>query len=265
MIRLHGYEIKPTLFPDGTHQVWHLPEPLLYRDPVVTWNFESENELLHLMSLRALFNNRPMSLHVPFLPWARQDRMIDNDLTFNFDVLAPLINSLHCEVVTAVDVHNVEAAKRVLNNFRNISVADIQADVMRRVSPHYLVFPDAGASARYGYLKLHPHIVFDKDRDLATGEVKGVKPERWPKFPEKTAVTLLVIDDICDGGKTFIKIAEWIKTSGGGLLGQNVFTLYLFTTHGIYSQGKTILGDAGYKYLFTTTSLVQNFSTGYHV
>lgn len=42
MIKLNGYEVKPTIFPDGTSQVWKLPEmSILNSVNVITWEFEN--------------------------------------------------------------------------------------------------------------------------------------------------------------------------------------------------------------------------------
>lgn len=41
---------------------------------------------------------------------------------------------------------------------------------------------------------------------------------------------LLIIDDICDGGGTFIQLAEKLKGLGAAKIG-------LFVTHGIFSKG----------------------------
>lgn len=56
MIKVNGFVIKPTIFPDGTSQVWKLPEGLLSNNYVaITWYFEAERELLDVFSIRALF------------------------------------------------------------------------------------------------------------------------------------------------------------------------------------------------------------------
>lgn len=53
---------------------------------------------------------------------------------------------------------------------------------------------------------------------------------------------ILVMDDICDGGATFISLAKEIKAHEL----YNDQELWLYVTHGIFSKGKQTLLDAGY-------------------
>jgi phosphoribosylpyrophosphate synthetase len=55
-----------------------------------------------------------------------------------------------------------------------------------------------------------------------------LESRQWENF--------VVIDDICDGGTTFIELAKILPKA----------KLYLFTTYGIYSKGMDVLLDAGY-------------------
>ena len=57
---------------------------------------------------------------------------------------------------------------------------------------------------------------------------------------------ILIVDDICDGGRTFIGLAEELKKKNAG-------DLYLFVTHGIFSQGFSEL-KKHFKKIFSTNS-----------
>jgi ribose-phosphate pyrophosphokinase len=94
--------------------------------------------------------------------------------------------------------------------------------------------------------------VFDKYRHQSSGAItehkilSGVEPINYPD-----GAKLLVIDDLCDGGATFISIAKVLK---------KVFPnpdLHLYVTHGGFSRGKEVLTDVGYK-VYTTNSLIKN-------
>ena len=45
---------------------------------------------------------------------------------------------------------------------------------------------------------------------------------------------VLIVDDICDGGRTFIELAKVLRAKGAE-------TVDLYTTHGIYSKGTKVL------------------------
>jgi len=60
---------------------------------------------------------------------------------------------------------------------------------------------------------------------------------------------LIIIDDICDGGATFINIAKHFRENYGDLKGK----IYLIVTHGIFSKGTTELGQY-FDGIYTTNS-----------
>jgi ribose-phosphate pyrophosphokinase len=265
--------LKPTIFPDGTSQVWKLPDEILESKELdVTWNFEAERELIDLLSFRQLVPNRIIDLHIPFLPYARQDKWVSNTATFNLVILADIINSLHCREVTAVDVHNPEVTTYMVNNFRNVEVTELHKLLIAETNPDYLVFPDMGALERYafgGTTKL-PRLICHKERNPLTGDITG---HTMTYRDTNTDVTILhvnmatiakpgqrflIVDDLCDGGATFISIANKIK----GQIPDVVIDL--FVTHGIFSKGKEHLLTSGINNIYTTNSLLKN-ADGYQV
>src|SRR5271165_6478993 len=91
------YIVIPTIFPDNTSQCWKLPNEFLNSLSVkVTWNFENERELIDLLSLKKLlYRAKNTHLHIPYLPFARQDKNISNETTFNLHILAELLNMMN--------------------------------------------------------------------------------------------------------------------------------------------------------------------------
>jgi len=58
--------------------------------------------------------------------------------------------------------------------------------------------------------------------------------------------TCIIVDDICDGGRTFITLSRKLKEQGAA-------KVLLYVTHGIFSQGVDVL--KGYiDQIFTTNS-----------
>ena len=83
MITLMGKEIKPTRFPDGTTQVWKLDEELFKtKELTIDWRFEREDEFFVVAQLRMLLQLHKLHLHVPYFPFARQDKVVSNETTF---------------------------------------------------------------------------------------------------------------------------------------------------------------------------------------
>ena len=70
----------------------------------------------------------------------------------------------------------------------------------------------------------------EKERDVSTGWITGFKLES----PEiVVGKDILITDDICDGGMTFLKCAEALKEAGAN-------SVSLYVTHGIFSKGLDI-------------------------
>ena len=55
---------------------------------------------------------------------------------------------------------------------------------------------------------------------------------------------MLIVDDICDGGKTFELLAEQLYSNGAE-------EVNLFVTHGLFTKGLRPLKNAGIKRIFT--------------
>ena len=56
-----------------------------------------------------------------------------------------------------------------------------------------------------------------------------------------------IVDDISDGGRSFIELAAVLRK-------RNVGKIYLYVTHGIFSKGLDVLFEAGIDEVFTTNS-----------
>lgn len=55
MIKLNNFTVTPTIFPDKTSQVWKILDEVLEAVPYkVTWEFESEAELIQVCQLGEL-------------------------------------------------------------------------------------------------------------------------------------------------------------------------------------------------------------------
>ena len=91
-----------------------------------------------------------------------------------------------------------------------------------------IVFPDQSAFSRYNHclVKGQKFVVLEKERDQETGKIIGLKVAG--ELPQTTGQTLIV-DDICDGGRTFEQAAQLLKKEGlqGGI--------NLLIVHGIFS------------------------------
>lgn len=252
MIKLNNVIIEPTIFPDGTSQVWNICESnfLNISHHYVDWLFESEREIFDLFSLKDLLikGNVKWSIHIPYLPYARQDKEVSNYTTFNLLPFSKMLNSLNFESVSCIDVHNPVFCKKNIVNFKNISVKNIHTDLIDEIKPDAIVYPDEGAFNRYHEWNVNT-ILFHKVRDGSSGNI--IKHEIASSSVEICCLKkLLIIDDICDGGRTFLSISKKIKEIN------STVSINLFVTHGIFSNGIKQFIENDIK-LYTTDSFIR--------
>lgn len=260
--------IKPTVFPDKTTQVWKLPDVFKdYTAYIIDWRFEEERELFDIANLMYLLKQKTFSsrfhLHVPYLPYARQDKHISNTTTFALKPFLGFLSTLRFNSITTVDVHNEDAfvgGMLAASMYRasmyrgvcptkviNLSVEPIHRSLIDHLGFDLIVFPDEGAAKRYTLKDISiPKASCKKKRDQETGAILGHEILGEVNLQPNSKV--LLIDDLCDGGATFISVAKALRA-----IEPNI-KIHLFTTHGIYSKGRKHLLDNGINYLYCTNS-----------
>lgn len=207
------------------------------RQPIkLIHRIQSSDNLMALMMAGEILNrSRPpgKSAIIPYFPYARQDRITEYDVAFSLKVAAHLINLIGFDEVVSCDVHS-DVTPALVNHMRVISQFDIVTKhypaLYRQISDSIdvIVAPDAGAykkaSAIARFFKL-PLVIGHKVRDVATGEITHTEVEGTCLNKN-----CMIVDDICDGGKTFTELAKALRNAGA----QRV---ELYVTHGIFSKG----------------------------
>jgi len=250
MISIDGRKINITKFPDGTSQVWRLiPEMIDPKETqLVKWEFENEGEVIQLVQLKALLDTYgcKSELYMPYLPYGRQDNELGNNNTFALYPFAKIINSLGFKRIAILDPHS-PVAKLILNSefrYPMLSVINILEDS----DINTVCYPDAGAAKKYpevyrDLLKFKT-LIGDKTRISLTGEITGIEIKDMAPGDR-----VLIIDDIYDGGRTFIEITKLLLQAG-------VESVSLHVSHGLFSQGIDVLKEAGIKTVYTAKGKV---------
>ena len=226
-------------FPAGECQVRLNNHHLSNEASLLAELFDSNDIMTLLLAIDALRRINPrieIDLCIPYFPYARQDRVCNKGEALSVKVMADLINGLNCRTVIIVDPHS-----DVTSALINRCVVKTPADLIihSRLMTHMveknmtLVSPDAGSEKRVRHLARqmaaagHPtHVVIaSKKRDPSTGLISDHQV-----FGDVTGKTLIIIDDICDGGQTFISLAQSLKKQGAA-------EIFLYVTHGIFSKG----------------------------
>lgn len=196
-------------------------------------------------SLREL-GVKEIHLYTPYILGARSDRKFeDGGNNYLKDVICPVLNSLELDSITCLDPHS-HVLEGCLKQFKSVSNKSLVfwslTDLYKNKSElsHILIAPDAGASHKI--YKLAEQIGYKEDivtcrkeRDTEGNLTLTYVPFSMAKCRNKD---FIIIDDICDGGATFINIGKAIK-SRFEIYDKSNFNskLYLIITHGIFSKG----------------------------
>lgn len=229
---------------------------------VVVARIASSNDFMEMvMCVNALRCIRPIikiALLLPYFPYARQDRVCAPGDAFALKAVASLVNSLEVDAVHVIDPHS-----SVLAGCLDSLTVTTQLEVLSKFPALHdwvfenkarIVSPDAGAEKKATEAAKYfawPEIVrCYKVRNPSTGEIEGVEV-----FGDIQGRHLLIVDDICDGGRTFIEIALALKAKGAR-------SIALYVTHGIFSKGTDVLYNAGIDEIFTTNSFHAVYPAG---
>lgn len=187
----------------------------------IIYNAQDIMELLMLCDALKIMGKSIHRIDIPYLPYARQDRVCNPGEALSIKVMAGLINSIGAKQVCVTDVHS-DVSLALINNVHNYPATAF--GLMEIVGNKLVICPDAGAEKRILKFK-RPYVMATKVRDPLTGEIKETKLYGDVKDKE-----CIIIDDICDGGKTFIELAKALLNAGAS-------NVDLYVTHGIFSKG----------------------------
>lgn len=228
-------------------------------DPVyITHRINSFNDLgLLCVAVDALkrMGAKKLHLYAPYFPGARQDRVMVEGESLTVKVYADLINRLELESITIIDPHS-DVTPALLNNCMIIQNHQFIKQVLEHLPKDIiLISPDAGASKKIFKLATAlgiPNVIeCGKKRDLASGQLSGFSVP----IEDMGDKSCLIVDDICDGGGTFLGLGEALRQKNSG-------DLYLAVTHGIFSKGFADLSKI-FHHIYTTNSVKDIDSTEY--
>jgi ribose-phosphate pyrophosphokinase len=237
-----GGNVSFTLYPDNQPHVQVQAKPGEQARVVV--RLASSLDLVHLMmvanALDHLFVDKT-ELVIPYLMGARFDRIMQPGDSLDLEVVADCINRCGFKRVQLFDVHSDVATALIKNSKSHDNSRLVKAYVREKA---VLICPDSGAAKKISkYLEWNPYIdqvvYCIKERDVTNGRLnlKVLAPEACD------GRNCVIIDDLCDGGATFIAIAQQIGAAH----------LTLIVSHGIFSKGFSLL-EKYFDEIITTNS-----------
>lgn len=241
-------EFQSFIFSGGEPHIKIKPDFDVSETVTITHRINSFNDFgLLLLAIDALkrMEVKLINVFIPYFPGARQDRVMIAGEPLSVKVYADVLNSLKLNRITVFDAHS-EVTPALLDNCEVISNHAFIAEVLKKIGNEVkLISPDGGALKKIYKVSEHlggiDVVECSKSRDVKTGKLSGFKVYD----DNLQGMDCLIVDDICDGGGTFIGLAEELKNKNAG-------KLYLAVSHGIFNKGFEAM--KAFEKIFTTDS-----------
>lgn len=218
--------------------------------------------LLAIDTIRKDNYNEYLEVFIPYMPYQQADRDFSLGESFSLKTISTILNSLDVNKYIVFDAHS-DVTPALLKKTTNIDVSEIikvvlyeieikkfgslSKDSTRLYENLAILSPDAGAYKKVGKLcsKINwkgDLVAANKYRSISDGNIESLELSK-NDFGGKD---VLIVDDICVGGRTFIELAKKLKE-------KNVGKLYLYISHGVFSNGFKELNQH-FDGIFTTDS-----------
>lgn len=224
-------------------------------DVFITTRLNTSNDVMKLLlAVDALHRSgtNNISAFIPYLPYARQDRVMVAGEPLSIKVMCDLLNTCNFKKIYLFDVHS-EVSLALLNNCQLITNNSLVKQALQDKTDYLLVSPDAGALKKIykvaqaiGYT--NDIVLCNKVRDVSNGNIKQITVDQ----NDLGGKDCFIIDDICDGGATFIGVAKELKKRNAGKVN-------LVVSHGIFSKGESELAE-WIDHIYTTDSIKDSSS-----
>ena len=213
---------------------------------------KSSDDLMALIlatsAIRSHYPRAQLGLFLYYTMYGRQDRACNPGEAVGIKVFADIINTLEYTSVLIFDPHS-HVTPACIKNSQVVGQFDIFGSVKQSWREWTIVASDAGATKkcedfakRVGAKDV---LTFNKVRDMQSVEITHLEPNT-PIQPNAGG-KYFVLDDICDGGRTFVGVSNAIGAV------DEFATIELAVTHGIFSYGVEVVTDV-FSHVYTTNS-----------
>ncbi|MBI4399769.1 ribose-phosphate diphosphokinase [Candidatus Micrarchaeota archaeon] len=172
---------------------------------------------------------RSVSVVVPYLPYARQDKRFLDGEAMSSETICSLLNLLGCKNLITFDCHFLKktgeftyAGLRITNKTMSGEIINYLKSKSKKA---VVISPDEGAK----YL-------VEKDKGLSMKKIRGRYNDSVERYREIESMSLghdisnkdvIIIDDMISTGSTIIKAAQACKEAGAA-------NVYCAATHGLF-------------------------------
>ncbi|NQZ74688.1 MAG: hypothetical protein HRT61_01035 [Ekhidna sp.] len=210
-------ELPCSRFPYGELHVT-VPEKFEHGEVELTviWDGPETLEALLLASnALAYMDNTINNITIPYMPYSRQDRVVHKGEAFSIQTFGSLLKGIHVnhDIVT-FDLHSVACQQCLPESIRNVQLSS-QRLFDWQDNYDFFVFPDKGAVSRYSdIVDDERYLAYNKTRDEHGSidlELDSSRSTIHNKLSNIPNPRILVVDDLCDGGGTFVELRHQLS------------------------------------------------------
>lgn len=177
-----------------------------------------------------------INLQITSPMYSRYDRVMHKEKNdgFGASTFVKFIKATGVDSVELYDPHSDTLGK--LLDLHGLSVTQIpQSKLLRQtigIKEYIRVYPDKGSLKKQDPLHAYAPVIFNKLRDAESGRITGIScVEGQGTLTIEQDAPFLIVDDICEGGGTFLGVAkEFWKLS------HSANELQLHVTHGLFTN-----------------------------
>jgi len=224
-MKLNNSDVDFGEFPNGEY---NLPTENLevLENNTVIWHFGNNNDIIKLALLSSHIKDMggKSELYITYLPYSRMDRP-NGHYSISIRCIADLINNMGFTRVTIREPHSSVSLDLIERSEPHWWCAERIDRVMNKCGAESVFYPDKGACDRYEVHNTFKYATGKKNRNFADGKIESMSIDGF------VADKVLIIDDLCSRGGTFINAAKLLRDRGA----KNIYLLVAHCENNIFT------------------------------
>ena len=177
-------------------------------EPVIVQSITSNDDLVTLMLMLDALDGKDVTVVVPYMGYARQDKKFNEGEPISIRAVARMIEGYADRVIT-VNIHSKDAS----SHFKKLE----EVDAMPIIGEHYrgrnvvMISPDLGSYERVRVCAEHAGCEFDY---LEKRRIDAENVEIKPKNLDVKGREVVIVDDIISTGGTMVEATRMLLRAG---------------------------------------------------
>ncbi len=242
------------VFPDGEGKITLNSDPKRGKIIIVQSLFPPvDSNLVYLLSLisKARKFSKNISVVIPYMGYARQDREFLPGEIITISVISKLINSVGATKLLVTDIHSKIALDHFTIPTKNVSAIPLLANHIKKMKLKnpIVISPDQGGKNRaleFAKSLNADCIALEKQRNRKTGKVKIISTN----LQQVKNRDLILVDDMISTGDSIIKASKFLKK-------QKCKRIFVVCTHALLiNDAEDKIKKSGVTKIISTNSIL---------